>query len=66
MKTTLHFTADKMNAKLATAGREEQWAIDTDKFSNSVGSWFCGDLGGVMDAQTMRDETKRLLALSGK
>ena len=64
MKTNLQATADKMNAQLAAAGRDEKWELDTDTFSNSLGSWFCGNLGGVMDAKSMRDETKRLLTMN--
>jgi hypothetical protein len=61
MKNKLQSTADKMNDAIAATGRNEKWELDTDTFSNSIGSWFCGNVGGVTDAKTMRDATKHLL-----
>ena len=55
--------ACKLNARLQKSGKSEQWEIDSDTFSNSVGTWFLGSLGGVADAQTMRMETTRLIGL---
>jgi len=61
MKAKLTFTAGLMNRKLETAGRSERWELDEDEQSNSVGTWFCGTLGGVAYASVMRDETKKLI-----
>jgi hypothetical protein len=64
MKNTTHDLAAiaiELNAVLAAAVRDERWEIDSDTFSNSVGTWFCGTLGGVTDEATMREETARLL-----
>jgi len=66
MKTILTATARKMNSDLTAAGRAQKWELDTDACSNSAGTWFCGVLGGVSDAQSMRTETRRLIALPRK
>ena len=65
MKLNLEVTAEVMNDILGDAGRVEKWEIDTDPFSNSVGSWFCGDCGGVENSTIMREATRRLLSISG-
>lgn len=57
----LTYTADRCNKWLYTAGREERWTLDTDENSNSVGTWFCGNVGGVTLAQQMREETEKLI-----
>ncbi len=54
-------TAERMNAKLAAAGRSERWTLDTDTESNSIGTWFCGNLGGVTLASCMREHTAKLI-----
>ena len=54
-------TAERCNAKLAAAGRDERWVLDTDTESNSVGTWFCGNTGGVMYASCMREYTRELI-----
>jgi len=51
-----------MNSKLAAVGIYYRWELDTDSCSNSVGSWFCADLGGVTDAKSMREHTAKLIA----
>jgi hypothetical protein len=61
MKTKLQFTADKMNEKLNRAGRGWRWEMDTEACSNSCGTWFCGNLGGVTDARSMREHTSKLV-----
>jgi len=53
--------AEKMNAELSAVGRDERWVLDDDESSNSVGTWFCGTLGGINDAQAMCGETTRLI-----
>ena len=57
MKTNLNEIASLMNDELAIAGHPDRWELDTDPSSNSVGSWFCGSLGGVMYARSMREAT---------
>ena len=53
--------AMRMNELLDAAGRNERWEIDVDASSNSVGTWFCGTFGGVLDDDIMRGETARLI-----
>ena len=65
MQTTinrLNNLADKMNEKLAASGRDERWELDDDGCSNSVGTWFCGTLGGVTLSSQMHKHTARLVA----
>ena len=57
MQTTinrLNNLADKMNEKLAASGRYERWELDDDGCSNSLGTWFCGTLGGVTLSSQMK------------
>ena len=62
MKTKLDRLAMEMNAGLEKSGANERWTLDKDSESNSVGYWFCGNLGGVGDAQTMREHTYGIIA----
>ena len=67
MTHPLQSVADELNTILATAGAVDaagepvRWTLDTDGESNSVGSWWCGTLGGVTDETSMRAHTTRLV-----
>ena len=67
MKHPLQSVADELNTMLAEAGAFDaagepvRWTLDTDGESNSVGSWWCGTLGGVTDEASMRAHTTRLV-----
>ena len=54
--------ADEMNARLAAADVDERWVLCTDETSNSVGTWFMGNIGGVMYANIMRTATYDVIA----
>ena len=61
MKTRLERTADRMNIRLDAMDTAERWVLDTDATSNSVGTWFCGNVGGVTQAGQMLSETEKIL-----
>ena len=49
--------AEQLNQSLAAAGIDERWELDTDGESNSVGTWFFDDIGGVTGVRDMREIT---------
>lgn len=49
------------NTLLREAGCVSRWQFDDDSTSNSIGTWFCKDLGGVSDPMSMRQHTHNLL-----
>ena len=59
MNTQLAALATALNTKLAHT--EYRWELDMDGESNSVGTYFCGDRGGVTTARGMREYTAKLL-----
>ena len=53
--------ADKMNAKLEAMDIDVRWELDTDETSNSIGTWFAGNIGGVTRAVSMRAYTADII-----
>lgn len=58
--------AAECNAQLETAGHLARWAYDADESSNSVGTWYCYNIGGVTDADQMRQYTAQIIESHAK
>jgi hypothetical protein len=58
----LEQTAGLCNIRLRDAGVNDRWTYDDDRTSNSVGSWFCENVGGVTTAKQIREYTDQIIA----
>ena len=50
------------NALLEARGISDRWTLDVDNESNSVGTWWLGDCGGVTTSIQMSQETYAAIA----